>query len=168
MGSGVYGVMMAADMTTEPSPAWEPGLVDLYRDRYGPMVRLAYLLTGSNEVAEELVQDAFVRVHRAWDRAASPPAYLRTTVVNLCRSHHRRRRLEISRRPRPDDDAVLVADELWDALARLPHRHRAALVLRFYEDLPDRDIAALLGCREATVRSSIHRGLARLRKEIEP
>jgi RNA polymerase sigma factor (sigma-70 family) len=62
---------------------------------------------------------------------------------------------------------VLVADEMWDTLQVLPQRQRAAIVLRFYEDLPDARIADILGCREATVRTAIHRGLARLRKEIE-
>lgn len=147
---------------------WEEPLVELYRDRYEPMVRLAYLLTGDRAVAEEVVQDAFVNVHRAWDRATNPPAYLRVAVVNGVRSWGRRRNLELVRRPAPPDPSVLVADEMWDALQTLPHRQRAAIVLRFYEDLPDARIAELLGCREATVRTAIHRGLAKLRKEIEP
>ena len=147
---------------------WEEPLVALYRDRYEPMVRLAYLLTGDRAVAEEVVQDAFVNVHRAWDRATNPPAYLRAAVVNGARSWGRRRNLELVRRPAPPDPSVLVADEMWDALQTLPHRQRAAIVLRFYEDLPDGRIAELLACREATVRTAIHRGLAKLRKEIEP
>jgi len=79
-------------------------------------------------------------------------------VVNQCRSWRRRRTLERARRPAPVDHAELVADELWDVLATLPHRQRAAVVLRFYEDLPDEEIAHLLGCRPATVRTSVHRG----------
>lgn len=146
---------------------WEEPLVELYRERYEPMVRLAYLLTGDRAAAEELVQDAFVNVHRSWDRAANPPAYLRATVINACRSWGRRRNLELVRRPAAPDPPMLVADEMWDALQTLPHRQRAAIVLRFYEDLPDARIAELLGCREATVRTAVHRGLARLRKEIE-
>src|SRR5688500_14631222 len=92
--------------------AWDRGLVDLYRSHYGPMVRLAYLLTSSNEVAEELVQDAFVKVHRSWANATNPPAYLRTAVVNATRSYHRRRVLERDRRPRPPDPTELVVDEM--------------------------------------------------------
>ena len=147
---------------------WEEPLVALYRDRYEPMVRLAYLLTGDRAAAEEVVQDAFVNVHRSWARAENPPAYLRMAVVNGCRSWGRRRTMERERQPRPPEPAVLVADELWDTLLTLPHRQRAAIVLRFYEDLPDARIAELLGCREATVRTAIHRGLAKLREEIEP
>jgi RNA polymerase sigma-70 factor (sigma-E family) len=147
---------------------WEEPLIALYRERYEPMVRLAFLLTGNRAVAEEVVQDAFVNVHRAWARAANPSAYLRVAVVNGSRSWGRRRSMELVRRPAPPDPSTLVADEMWDTLLALPHRQRAAIVLRFYEDLPDARIAELLECREATVRTAIHRGLAKLRKEIEP
>lgn len=146
------------------------GFVELYRDRYEPMVRLAYLLTSDRATAEELVQDAFVKVHRQWDRGIDhPKAYLRTAVVNACHSwgrrkvrerEHHRRRLEAV----PDPE--LVSDEMGDILTALPDRQRAAIVLRYYEDLPEDEIAELLGCRPNTVRTMIHRGLKALRKEI--
>lgn len=158
--------MIAAEMVPPPPRPWAGNLVELYRERYQPMVRLAYLLTGDRAAAEELVQDAFVSVHRSWPRVTQPAAYLRTAVVNACRSWGRRRTLEAVRRPAPTEPAALVADELWDALGHLPERQRAAIVLRFYEDLPDADIAAALGCRPATVRTAIHRGLAALRTEV--
>jgi RNA polymerase sigma factor (sigma-70 family) len=90
-------------------------------------------------------------------------------VVNACHSHHRR--LRVARRheagaPWPESES-LRADELSDALDGLPHRQRAALVLRFYADLPDADIAAALRCRPSTVPSLIHRGLEQLRRVIE-
>jgi RNA polymerase sigma-70 factor (sigma-E family) len=160
--------MMTTQMGAPEPPLWDDPLVELYRARYEPMVRLAYLLTGDRAVAEELVQDAFVSLHRNWARATNPAAYLRTSVVNATRSWGRHRTLELHRRPAPTDPSVLVADEMWDALQVLPVRQRTAIVLRFYEDLPDARIAELLGCREGTVRTAIHRGLARLRKEIEP
>lgn len=144
----------------------ERAFVALYRERYDPMVRLAYLMTGSQAIAEELVQDAFVSVHRSWERATNPSAYLRTTVVNACRSWGRRQTLERLRRPAPAEASTLVADEMWDVLQTLPPRQRAAIVLRFYEDLPDEEIAALLGCKVATVRTAVFRGLEKLRKEI--
>jgi RNA polymerase sigma factor (sigma-70 family) len=93
--------------------------------------------------------------------------YVRTAVVNRCRSWGRRRRLEHERRPAPSEPTPFHADELWDALLRLDPRRRAAVVLRFYLDLPDTEIAELLGCRRATVRTSIHRALRTLRQEIE-
>ena len=151
-------------------PPTSPGFVALYRDRYDPMVRLAFLLTSDRAVAEELVQDAFVKVHRQWDRGIDhPKAYLRTAVVNTCNSwgrrqvrerDHHRRRLEAV----PDPE--LVSDEMGDILDALAPRQRAAIVLRYYEDLPEDDIASVLGCRPGTVRTLIHRGLRALREEI--
>jgi RNA polymerase sigma-70 factor (sigma-E family) len=141
---------------------------DLYRNQYGPMVRLAHLLTTSNSVAEELVQDAFVRVHRKWDQIEVPRAYLRTAVMNACRSHHRRRLLEKARLGHPPLDVVSPdPDEMWDALAALPYRQRAVLVMKFYEDMPEAEIAAALGCRPGTVKSLTSRALDQLRKVIE-
>jgi RNA polymerase sigma-70 factor (sigma-E family) len=150
-------------------------LADLYRERYVPMVRLAFLMVGSTSVAEDLVQDAFARMHRHWDNAEHPRAYLRMAVVNACRSHLRRLSLERAYRQRPSALAEAVQagspwaepDELFDALGALPARQRAALVLRFYEDLSEADIAVALGCRPGTVKSLLHRGLAELRKVVE-
>jgi len=156
--------MMAATM---PEDDRDQAFVALYRERYELMVRLAYLLTGRQAIAEELVQDAFVSVHRSWERATNPAAYLRTAVVNACRSWGRRQTLEALRKPAPPDPSALVADEMWDVLLTLPPRQRAAIVLRFYEDLPDEEIAVLLGCKVATVRTAVFRGLEKLRKEVE-
>jgi RNA polymerase sigma-70 factor (sigma-E family) len=162
-----------------PAPAAAPvplaavapvGFVTLYRERHAEMVRFATLLVGSPDVAQDLVQDCFVRLHRRWSTVRDPVSYLRRSVVNACHSHHRRAQRERAHvaRSRPDQPtADLAADELSDALARLPHRQRAALVLRFYEDRSEDDIATILGCRPGTVGSLIHRGLARLRPTIE-
>lgn len=142
-------------------------LEDLYRLRYDPMVRLAVLLLGTEATAEEVVQDCFIRVGRRWEKVDHPVAYLRVAVVNACRSQRRRAGLERAHYDAAREDVELGADEVWDALAGLPYRQRAALVLRFYEDAPDEEIADALGCRPATVRSLIHRGLAHLRGVIE-
>jgi RNA polymerase sigma-70 factor (sigma-E family) len=167
-----------------PEPGPEPGAArratplgdvaagscaQLHAEQYGAMVRLAHLLVGSNAVAEELVQDAFLEVHRRWSRIDNPGAYLRTSVVNRCRMHGRRRAVE--RRYVPDPLRVVTdpeLDETWAALARLSPRRRAALVLRFYADMPEAEIAEALGCRPATVRSLVHRGLAQLREILAP
>jgi RNA polymerase sigma-70 factor (sigma-E family) len=141
---------------------------DLYRTTQPELVRLATLLVGSSEVAADLVQDCFVRLHPRWSSVGDHRAYLRRSVVNACHSHHRRllrrRRVDL----RPAEPAELGARELSDALAALPHRQRAALVLRFYAGLPDAEIAEALGCRPGTVASLVHRGLAALREVIEP
>jgi len=148
-----------------PTPG-EPALLDLYRSTFVDLVRLAVLVGADRSVAEEIVQDAFVAAHRTWDGVRDPLAYLRRTVVNRCHSWGRRQTLERTRRPAPAPDAALGADELWDALATLPDRQRTAIVARYYLDLPDADISDLLGCRPATVRTAIHRGLATLRQEV--
>ena len=146
-------------------------VAELYRREYPAMVRLAHLITGSNEAAEDVVQDSFVRVFRSWERAHQPGAYLRMIVVNRCRSWHRRNRMERERMPRPRPEAVDAIDtgsrELLDALAHLGVRQRTAIVLRFYLDMSEADIASAMGCRPGTVKSLVHRGLRQLEGMIE-
>ena len=144
-----------------------PTVESLYRSQRLPMVRLAHVITGSNAVAEEVVQEAFIRLQEHWDRAENPAAYLRTIVTNLCRTQVRRGDHE--RRLEPPIQLVAFQpdiDETWAAVCRLPFRQRAALALRFYEDLDEAEIARILGCRPGTVKSTIHRGLSRLRREM--
>jgi RNA polymerase sigma factor (sigma-70 family) len=161
--------MPKAEPLDRPAPAaWDSDLVEVYRVGYGKLVRVAYLLTGHAAVAEEIVQDAFLAAHRTEGRLRDPYPYLRRAVVNRCRSWGRRHTVERDHRPRPPDPADLAADEMWDALATLTERQRAAIVLRFYEDMPDDRIAEILDCRQATVRSAVHRGLQSLRRVIAP
>ena len=160
-------------MVDEPQPLdgapdRAEGVAELYRREYAPMVRLAHLITGSNEVAEDVVQEAFVRMYRNWHRADRPGAYLRTIVVNGCNTWHRRRRMERERLPEAVAEGVdPEARELLDALARLGLRQRAALVLRFYADMSEADVAQALGCRPGTVKSLVHRGLRQMEGMIE-
>jgi RNA polymerase sigma factor (sigma-70 family) len=153
--------------TVPPAVSWDAELVRVYTDRYDDLVRLAYLLTGQAAIAEEIVQDSFLAAHHRIHNLHEPFAYVRTSVVNGCYSWGRRKRLETERRPPPPDPAHLVADELRDALAGLPFRNRAAIVLRYYADLPESRIAEILDCRPATVRTLIRRGLQSLRKVID-
>jgi RNA polymerase sigma-70 factor (sigma-E family) len=148
----------------------EVAFAEVYERDYLALVRLAHLLTASNEVGEDIVQESFARALARWEELDNPAAYLRTTVVNRTRSWHRRRAVEerLGRRIAPDDEAAAEAKgEMWDALATLPFRQRAALVLRFYEDRTTDEIAALLGCRPGTARSLLSRGIAALREVIE-
>ncbi len=143
-------------------------VAELFRREYDAMVRLAHLVTGSSDAAEELVQDSFVRVYRNWATAERPGAYLRTVVLNRCRSWRRRRVLEREGLARPVAEAVdAESRELLDALAHLGVRQRTALVLKFYLDLPEADIARALKCRPGTVKSLAHRGLRELERMIE-
>lgn len=159
------------DWASEPVPArWPEDLVALYRAYYRPMVRVAFLMTGSNGQAEEVVQDAFIRM-RSRSGVADPASYLRAVVVNASRDLLRRRALQDRVKPRllsGDGTSVDTVDELADALGRLPHRQRAVLVLRYYEGLSESEIAVALGCRPGTVKSLAHRGLAALREVLEP
>lgn len=153
------------DALSGPMPSSD--LSTLYRRQREAMVRLARLLTGSTAVAEDLVQEAFLKMHQQSQQPLNPDGYLRTTVANLARSHLRRLRLE-RRLPQSgrftfEDPEV---DETWAAVCRLPFRQRAVLALRFYEDLSEADIAEVLGCRLGTVKSSLHRGLSKLRAEL--
>lgn len=160
----------------DPEPVPEPPRVpsgdgtfdDLFRREYEAMVRVAYLMLGSRAEAEDATQDAFARVHMRWARLDSPAGYLRRAVVNGSIDRLRRRR--VARRVdglHIVEAARLEADELSDALARLPARQRAALILRYYEGLRDREVADALGVRPGTAKSLIHRGLAQLREVIE-
>jgi RNA polymerase sigma factor (sigma-70 family) len=154
--------------TDRRAARWDDRLVVVYRERYGNLVRLAYLLTGHGAVAEEVVQDAFVASHRSPAQVRDPYPYVRSAVVNGCRSWGRRHTVERRHSPLPPDPAELAADEMWDALDALSERQRAAIVLRFYEDMTDTRIAEILDCRPSTVRSSIRRGLEALRRVIDP
>lgn len=144
-------------------------LAELFEAEYERMVRLAFLLVGSNEVAEELVQDAFVRLQRRWESVQSPGGYLRTTVVNACRDHHRRRAVREAFRPDPRPPVTIPEpDDIAERLLKvLTPRRRAAVVLRYWEGLPDEEIAELLDCRPATVRSLVHRALNQLREVLD-
>lgn len=159
---------------------------DVDRDRLGEMyvrfapggIRLAYLMTGDREVAEDLVQEAFVRfvgrLHSVRDLGAFD-AYLRRTVVNLSKNYFRRRSLERAdlerraseRQPEAKEPDVSEYETMKRALLGLPSRQRAAIVLRFYEDLSDSQIADILRCRPATVRSLVSRGIQTLRQTPE-
>lgn len=159
---------------------------DIYRAERDGLVRLAYLMTGSQAVAEDLVQDCFARVMAHLDPGSSPGAYLRRSVVNACYSWHRRawrevhpgdRRLERAGRGtgnpygdalRPDAAPEGAPDiEMWEAVSHLAPRRRAALVLRYYLDMTEAEAADILGWRVGTVKSTTHRALADLRKMIE-
>ena len=147
--------------------ALETTFVELYRTQFTEMVRLAAILLGSDASAEDLVHDAFLRVHARWRTVEHPRAYLRRVVVNACRTS--RQRLWRERRASQSTlvpVADLEANELFDALAKLPYRQRAAIVLRYYEGLTYAEIADALQCPEGTAASLINRGTAQLRRTV--
>lgn len=152
-----------ADLVSSAYASPAAAFAVFYEAEFDGAVRLAKALTGSWEVARDVAQDAFCAMHRQWHRVEQPHAYLRRSVVNGSTSVLRRRRRDAAR-PVPLSEPVgLGADELSDAVAALPPRQRAAIVLRHHLDLPDAEIADALGVRVGTVASLVHRGLAQLR-----
>lgn len=141
--------------------------------RWQRLVRTAYLLTGDHHEAEDLVQATLAKVYPSWARIRrldSPDAYLHRALVNNNISRHRRRRvgqLLTARLPeRPQQPAVLEVEQrslLMQALATLPPRMRAAVVLRYWEDMSERQAAEVLGCSVGNVKSQAGRGLQKLR-----
>ena len=135
----------------------------LYVMHYVPLLRFAYLLTGG-EGAEDLVQEAFVRALRKWDPDSPPEAFRAWTQKTLLRLHLSRvrragRELQAFARLRPMEVSETKPEESLDiqrALARLPPRQRAAIILRYFEDLSEHEISERLGCRPGTVKALIH------------
>lgn len=155
-----------------------PGrLEDLYVRNAPAALRLAYFLTGNRELAEDLMQEAFVRVAGRFRHLRMPDAfdaYLRRTIVNLYTSQLRRTKLERAYVARHGTDPSVARetgdsasrDELWRALHTLPERQRAAIVLRFYEDLSEHQSAEVLGCSTGALNQLVVRGMATLREQI--
>ena len=140
-----------------------------FEQHHASMSRLAYLMTGEAEVADDLAADALTEVWRHWDRvtaADDPTAYGHGIVMNLARQWIRRRSRErllalepFRRATEPDVPAVL---DVRSALARLPHRRRACVVLRYAFDLSEREVAATLGISVGAVKSATSRGARQL------
>jgi RNA polymerase sigma-70 factor (sigma-E family) len=150
---------------------------DVYAEHHDRLVRVAFLLTGSATAAEDVTQEAFAKLHERFVRIHNPGGWLRTVVVNGARNEIRRqrarRRLVERISGTTTDRGVTTAGlgstatpELIGSLQRLPSRQRAVVVLRFYEDMTEADIAAALNVRLGTVKSSLHRALAALREQL--
>ncbi|MFC6016250.1 SigE family RNA polymerase sigma factor [Plantactinospora solaniradicis] len=148
---------------------WEQQFVEYFTVRAEPLRRLAYSLSGDWHTAEDLVQVTFVRLYRNWPRvrAESVDAYSRRVLVNAFLSDRRNRRREAVTPDPPDLPAagvdVAVRLAVRHALAQLSPRQRAAVVLRYLEDLPVAEVATLLGITEGTVKSQTARGIQSMR-----
>lgn len=164
-------------METRALSVTETGRLGELYERHAPeATRLVYLITGDASLAEDLVHEAFVKLLGRFRDLRNPDAfhwYLRKTVVNLARSHFRHAKVEreyVQREGRNPVEAPAAdpteRDAMWSALGALSERQRAAIVLRYYEDLTEAQTAEVLGVRLGTVKSLVARGIARLREEM--
>jgi RNA polymerase sigma-70 factor (sigma-E family) len=170
------GVQMRARNRTRPSAATDVEFADWMAARQARLVRTAYLLTGSQHAAEDLVQTTLTKLYLAWDRIVDHQhvdAYAQRALVNEHRSTWRR----ASRRPEVLSDAPPETGQpapqydgerevVWQFVQGLPPRQRAVIVLRYYEDLSEAEIADLLGISAGTVKSQASRALAALRQRV--
>jgi RNA polymerase sigma-70 factor (sigma-E family) len=159
-------------------PGEVPDVTELFRDHHLELVRLALVIVGDLATAEDVVQDAFEQLHRRWRtlrRRSSALDYARSTVLNRCRSVHRRRGVARRYEPRlagtgdvTDIGAAFAQrSELFDAFRRLPARQREVLALRYYLDLSVTETAGTLRISEGTVRSTASRGLTALARILQ-
>ena len=169
---------MSSATVAEGRKAKPGGLAEVYERNAPGAVRLAYLMTSDADLAQDIAQEAFARVAGRFGHLRRPDAcdaYLRRTVVNLCNSHFRHERVvraalereaaEASNRTIEGPDLGL-RDHLWAAVERLPARQRAAVVLRYYEDQSDEQIAEVMRCSRSAARSLVSHGVQTLRNAI--
>jgi RNA polymerase sigma-70 factor (sigma-E family) len=161
------------------SETFEAALIELYHQHAGVLVQMLWVFVGDRAEAEDLTQEAFLRLQRAWtrlDQDQNLGGYLRATAFNLARSGFRRRRVRL-RHLSPEardvasaeDDAMLSDDqaEVLAAVRLLPGRQRQCVVLRYWDDLSDREIAATLGLSVNSVKTHLRRGLAKVEQRLE-
>ena len=162
-------------------PEWSPDLavIELYSGHYPALVRLAAMLVRDTPTAEEVVQEAFIAMHDGWDRLRDTEkalAYMRQSVVNRSRSVLRHRMVVEKNAPKPSPDmpsaehgamALLERSAVIAALRDLPERQREAIVLRYYADMSEAEIAAAMRISRGAVKSHTARGMANLRATLE-
>jgi RNA polymerase sigma-70 factor (sigma-E family) len=180
MPGPVTGLPEAAPGDRDDPATWDAAtaVTALYSAHWRPLVRLAALLTGDASVAEEIVQDAFVALYRRWGKLGDPAAalgYVRVAVVNGSRSRVRHRIVEErNRQPAapdpagPEEVAVRASEDarVLAALRTLPPRQQEVLVLRYYGDLSEAEIAATIGISRGSVKRHAFRGMAGLRERL--
>lgn len=150
-------------------------VADLFASEARSLVRLASIFCDDREAAEDLVQEAFIRLHRSAHRIDDPeraPAFLRSIVINLARDTNRRGLMSLRHRPsmvqpssveHVESDAIDAADrEVLDAVRLLPERQRSCLVLRYYSEMSESEVADALGISKSSVKTHCRRGLAAL------
>jgi RNA polymerase sigma-70 factor (sigma-E family) len=151
---------------------------ELVATRSAALFRTAFVVVGDHQLAQDLLQEALVKAYVAWPRlrdVTRAEAYVRRTIVTTAISWRRRRSfhehpiaLVPDARNADETERLATHDVLWEQVRSLPPRQRAALVLRYYEDLSEAETAALLGCSVGTVKSQVSAALGKLRKQVPP
>ena len=155
------------------------GFAELVEARSTALLRLAYAVVGDHQLAQDLLQEALVKVYVAWPRlrdASAAEAYARRTIVTTAISWRRRRSFHEppvdvvpdSGGDTDQSDRLATHDVLWQQVCGLPPRQRTALVLRYYEDLSEAETADLMGCSTGTVKSQLSAALGKLRERVGP
>ena len=162
---------VVVEPAVEPAVAGddESSFAAFYELSFERAARLAFLLTGDPSGSEDIAQEALSRIQPGFDRIEMPSAYLRTVVVNLCKRHGADQARQRTTREQLGGPGVQDPEgrELLDVIDALPLRQKTVVVLRYYEDLTEAEIAAVLGCRPGTVKSLAARALTRIRRELD-
>lgn len=162
-------------MTHSQTDSGIPAYEEYVAARWSALYRTAYLLTGNHADAEDLAQGTLIKAYTSWaavSGASSPDAYVRRIMSNLFISGRRGLRVARERLVDQTPDSTVVADDhherllLWPHVAALPPKQRAVVVLRYYEDLSEQQIADALGCSPGTVKSNASLALKSLRSKI--
>ena len=169
-------IYSATGVMDRPRVARDQAVSELFDRHYAPLCRLAYAILSDAPLAEEIVMEALLRTFTGWGRLRDPEradAYLRRSVVNLCRSKIRRKAIETRvnatihhrderKAPEWDPERHETSRLVWKAVVDLPERQRACVVLRYFEDLPESEIAETLECSVGTVKSQLSKARAKL------
>jgi RNA polymerase sigma-70 factor (sigma-E family) len=175
MGNPPLLVQNRAAMAESGSDDRAQEIAALFSRDYESLHRIAYVFVANSGVAEEIVMEAFVKVFSGWHRFRSvehKSAYLRQVVINLCRAKLRRQTIErrvneaahrgLTRTPSSEGEVSDMHLDLWNAIRLLPHRQKAAVVLRYLADMSEREIAEVLDCSVGTVKSQLSRARSKL------
>lgn len=160
----------------EPASPFRETFEAFYLREFAAMVAIAFAVSGSRLVAEDIAQEAMIRAHRNWERVSTydkPGAWVRRVTVNLASSALRRRASEVKARLRlgsgdPVPEPEPADAHIWAAVRKLPGQQRAAVALFYLEERTVHEIASILGCTEATAKVHLHRGRAALATALTP
>lgn len=168
MGAMIENAMSRSESTYKDGHRGDQGFIDFYRAEQPGQVRRAALMLGSNETANDVVHDVFTAMYRSWGSINDPGPYLNRAVLNGCRAvgRERSRQLRLRERLRAPQSSMSHDEVLLDVVARLPFNQRAAVVLRFYAQMSEREIADALDVPSGSVGPWIHRALDQMKKEL--